>query len=137
MDASLEILREASFGRTDGLTFETVEEDGKPAVVIKAGRVAERAFRGMRHAIAAMAMQGNNLIVDEVMLKDEMAEYASLLAAFDLFLVGVFAPLDVLEARERQRDDRRIGLAPWQYDPVHKGNTYHLELATTRPTPVE
>ncbi len=137
MDAFLEMLPEASFGRPDGLTFETVEEDGKPAVVIKAGPVAERAFRGMRHAIAAMAMQGNNLIVDEVMLKDEMAEYASLLAAFDLFLVGVFAPLDVLEARERQRGDRRIGLARWQYDRVHKDKTYDLELDTSRATPVE
>ena len=48
-----------------------------------------------------MAAQGNNLIVDEVMLNGETAEYTALLSAFELFLVGVFAPLDVLEARER------------------------------------
>src|SRR5881296_3138599 len=71
MDAFLEMLPEATFGRPDGLTFETVQEDGKPAVAITTGPVAARAFRGMRHAIAAMAAQGNNLIVDEVLLGSE------------------------------------------------------------------
>ena len=98
MDAFLQMLPEASFGHPDGLTFETVEDDGKPSVVITTGPVADRAFRGMRHAIAAMAAQGNNLIVDEVLLGSEKAEYANLLSPFDLFLVGVFAPLEVLEA---------------------------------------
>ena len=45
----------------------------------------------MRHAIAAMAGQGNNLIVDDVLLGQEKAEYAGLLSAFDVFVVGVFA----------------------------------------------
>jgi len=137
MDAFLAMLPEASFGRPDGLTFEAVQEDGKPAVVITTGPVAERAFRGMRHAIAAMAAQGNNLIVDEVLVGSEKAEYADLLSAFDVFLVGVFAPLDVLEARERQRGDRMIGLARWQYNRVHAGMTYDLEVDTSRATPLE
>lgn len=137
MDAFLEMLPEASFGHPDGLTFETVQEDGKPSVVIRTGPVAERAFRGMRHAVAAMAAQGNNLIVDDVLLGSEKAEYAELLSAFDLFLVGVFAPLDVLEARERRRGDRLVGLARWQYDRVHKDMTYDLEVDTGSARPME
>jgi len=35
---------------------------------------------------------------------------AALLSDFSLHIVGVLAPLDVLEARERQRGDRPIGL---------------------------
>lgn len=134
MDAFLEMLPEASFGHPDGLVFETVEEDSKPSVIIRTGPVADRAFRGMRHAIAAMAAQGNNLIVDDVMLENERAEYAALLSGFEVFVVGVFAPLDVLEARERQRGDRLIGLARWQYDRVHKNMTYDLEVDTSRAT---
>jgi chloramphenicol 3-O phosphotransferase len=137
MDAFLDMLPGASFGHPDGITFETVQEAGKPAVVITTGPVAARVFCGMRHAIAALAAQGNNLIVDDVMLESEWAEYKDLLSAFDLFLVGVFAPLDVLEARERQRGDRLIGLARWQYDRVHKGITYDLELDTSHATPLE
>jgi chloramphenicol 3-O phosphotransferase len=138
MDAFLDMLPEASIGHPDGLTFETVHEDGKPLVVIGTGPVAERAFRGMRHAAAAMAAQGNNLILDEVMLgAEKRAEYAALLSAFDVFMVGVFAPLDILEARERQRGDRLIGLARWQYGRVHQGMTYDLELDTSRATAME
>jgi chloramphenicol 3-O phosphotransferase len=137
MDAFLDMLPENSFGHPDGLTFEAVLEGGKLSVVITSGPVAERTFRGMRHAIAAMARQGNNLIVDDVMMAKEQVEYAELLAAFELHLVGVFAPLEVLEERERQRGDRMIGLARWQYGRVHKGMTYDLELDTSKATPIE
>jgi len=98
MDAFLQMLPAASWGHPDGITFETVREDGKPSVVIKTGLVAERALRGMRHAIAAMAAQGNDLIVDDVMLGSERTGYEDLLAAFEVLHVGVFAPLEVLEA---------------------------------------
>jgi chloramphenicol 3-O phosphotransferase len=137
MDAFLNMLPQASFGHADGVIFETVEEDGKPLVVIRTGPVARRALCGMRHAVAAMAAQGNNLIIDEVMLNGETAEYTALLSAFELFLVGVFAPLDLLEARERERGDRTIGLARWQYERVHKGKSYDFEVDTGRATPLE
>ena len=140
MDAFLDMLPEASWGQPDGITFETVQEDGKgkPSVVITAGPLAERMLRGMRHAVAAIAAQGNNLIVDEVLLEaQKRREYEELLGAFEVFHVGVFAPLDVLEARERQRGDRMIGLARWQYGRVHKGMTYDLEVDTSRATALE
>jgi chloramphenicol 3-O phosphotransferase len=83
-----------------------------------------------------MASQGNNLIVDDVIMGSAKQEYAELLAAFEVFLVGVFAPLDVLEARERERGDRLIGLARWQYDRVHRDITYDLEIDTSAATPL-
>lgn len=136
MDAFIQMLPEASFGHPDGIIFESVYEDGRPLIAIKTGPVAAQAMRGMRHAVAAMARQGNNLIVDEVFLENEKAEYAELLSSFELFLVGVFAPLDVLEARELQRGDRLIGLARWQYDRVHKDIQYDLEVDTSSATPL-
>jgi len=91
----------------------------------------------MRHAIAAMAAQGNNLIVDDVMLENEHEEYATLLSGFETLFVGVFAPLGVLEARERERGDRMIGLARWQYDRVHRGKKYDLEIDSGSLGPLE
>jgi chloramphenicol 3-O phosphotransferase len=137
MDAFLNMMPERYWDHPDGLTFETVQQDGKPAVVIRSGEVAERTFRGMRHAIAALARAGNNLIVDDVMLEDEMADYAALLSGFTLHAVGVFAPLEILEARERERGDRLIGLARWQYDRVHRGKRYALEIDTSAATAPE
>src|SRR5262245_55362563 len=82
MDAFIDMMPERYWDRPDGLTFETVQEDGKPSVIIRSGPMAERTFRGMRQAVAAMAGAGNNLIVDDVMLGDELAEYRDLLADF-------------------------------------------------------
>ncbi len=92
---------------------------------------------GMRHAVVAMADQGNDLIVDEVLLGGEKAEYARLLAPFRVLMVGVHCPLPVLEERERQRGDRLPGLARGQYGGVHAGMTYDLALDTSLVTPEE
>lgn len=128
MDVFLEMMPARSLNTAEGLVFETLVQDGKPSVAIKSGTEVERALRGMRHAVAAMAAQGCNMIVDDVMLGGEAEEYRALLAPYDLCIVGVFAPLDVLEAREAARGDREIGLARWQFDQVHRGQTYDLEI---------
>lgn len=137
MDAFLDMMPERLWDHPDGITFETVEQDGKPSVVIHTGPAAERIMRGMRRSIAAMAREGNNLIVDDVLIEDEMTDYAALLSDFVFHTVGVFAPLDVIEARERERGDRLIGLARWQYDRVHRGRRYDLELDSGKATPLE
>lgn len=132
MDSFFDMLPEGMIGHPEGVIFETTEDDGEPSVAIKTGPVMERAMRGMRHAIAAMARQGNNLIVDDVMLgRGEAQEYRELLDPFELRFVGLFAPLHVLEVRERKRGDRLIGLARWQFDRVHRGLNYDLEIDTT------
>lgn len=134
MDAFLEMLPETLWGHPDGIVFETVQEGGKPSVIIRSGPTAERLLDGMRQAIAAMARQGNKLIVDDVLLEDDNAAYEAALAGLDVVRVGVFAPLEVLEAREAARGNRMIGLARWQYDRVHKDMTYDLEVDTSRAT---
>ena len=137
MDAFLEMLPEALQENLPGFAYRTGWEDGKPSVAIEAGPVGRRAMQGMRHAIAAMAGQGNNLIVDDVMLDGEMAQYQALLSDFELFRVGVFAPLDVLEARENERADRLAGLARWQFERVHKSAAYDIEVDTSMLTAQE
>lgn len=138
MDTFIDMLPERIFGHPDGLTFEAIEDQGKPSIAITTGPVVERAMRDMRRAIAALARQGNNLIVDEVMIgQDNVREYRALLSRCDLRFVGLFAPLDVLEARERECADRAIGLARWQHGRVHHNMVYDLEIDTTATTPQE
>ena len=138
MDGFLAMLPPGMLGHPDGLTFETVQAAGKPSVVIRSGAVVARAMRGMRHAVAAMAAQGNDLIVDDVLLEaDAVAEYRTLLSGFDFRMVGLFAPLDVLEARERARGDREFGLARWQFGRVHRGIAYDLTIETSNSSAAE
>jgi chloramphenicol 3-O phosphotransferase len=123
MDAFLEMLPEASFGRPDGLAFETVEEDGKPSVIIRTGPVAERAFRGMRHAVAAMAAQGNDLISTTSCWEARRRNGGP--AVLDLFRSRLRPWTSSGPTRTRHR---MVGLARWQYDRVHKDMTYDLEV---------
>lgn len=136
MDAFLEMLPPRMFGHPDGFVFETVDDGGSPSVVIHSGPVLARLMSGMRRAVAAMVEQGNSLVVDDVMLGGGEAEdYRRLLSGFDVHFVGLFAPLEVLERRERERGDRALGLARWQFDRVHRGVDYDLEIDTTRTSP--
>jgi chloramphenicol 3-O phosphotransferase len=138
MDAFLEMLPAAMFGAAEGYVFETTERDGKPVTAITSGPVLERALRGMRGAVAALAEAGNDVVVDEVMWDPEaLADYRRRLASFDFHAVGLHARLEVIEQRERQRGDRDLGLARWQYDKVHGGMAYDLELDASVATPAE
>ena len=137
MDTFMEMLPPNMMGHPDGLLFERGLEKGHPSIAIRTGPVLDRAMGGMRHAIAAMADQGNHLVVDEVMLgQGEALAYRALLAAHDLRIVGLFAPLDVLERRERERGDREVGLARWQFERVHRDVVYDLEIDATAATPM-
>lgn len=137
MDAFLGMMPERLWDHPDGVIFDAMQQRGKPRVTVRSGPVADRTLRGMRRAIAAMAREGNNLIVDDVLLGDELADYADLLADHTLRVVGLFAPLNVLEERERRRGDRRLGLSRAQYDCVHLGKRYDLQLDTSVATPAE
>ena len=131
MDAFIEMLPVELLDHPDGYRFATTVEDGLPSVRIHTDPAAARAMRGMRRAIAALAAEGNHLLVDDVMLGEgEARDYRDLLGEFDLSFVGLFASLDVLERRERERGDRQLGLARWQFDRVHRDLSDDLTVDT-------
>jgi chloramphenicol 3-O phosphotransferase len=128
-DSFLDMIPERLWNHPDGISFQQSKGPDGPSVVIEMGAVAERVFSGMRAAVGALARQGNLLIVDDVMLSaNDQKEYHDFLAGFEYRFVGLLAPLAVLEKRERQRGDRLLGLARWQYDRVHKGISYDLAI---------
>ncbi len=138
MDDFIGMLPGRMMGHADGMVFAQGEDAGLPSINVWTGPVMTRAMRGMRHAMAAMAGQGNDLVVDDVMFGPEEAEeYRHLLRGCDLRLVGLFAPLAVLEQRELARGDRVIGLARGQVGRVHSGMTYDLEIDTSAVTAAE
>ena len=53
------------------------------------------------------------------------------------YVVRVWAPLDVLEERERSRDDRAPGMAREQVDHPAYRRAYDLEVDTSLCTPEE
>ena len=64
-------------------------------------------------------------------------EYKNLFKDFNFISIGIFAPLAVIEQRERERKDRTWGLARWQYDIVHKDKIYDLKIDSSKSTAEE
>ena len=135
MDTFLEMMPPRCADNPEGLQILPLEGVDPPEVMIRTGPYAARVLRGMRHAIAAMANEGINLIVDDVMLDKEQGEYQALLAGHDVAYVKVHATLEASERREVARGDREIGQVRWQYGRVHAHVSYDLEVDTTDRSP--
>jgi chloramphenicol 3-O phosphotransferase len=102
------------------------------------GRVGERLAAGMRAAIAACARCGNDVLVDDVFIDRSWLDgWRAELAGLDWLLVGVRAPLPVLEERERRGGNRIGGEARAQLDEIHKEIDYDLTLDTDAQSPEE
>ncbi len=91
-------------------------------------------FEGFHRCLPALAEAGNNLIVEHIVESQAwMDRLVGLLDGFDVFYVGLHAPLEVLEERELARGDRRIGEAREDLGHIHAYGIYDLELDSTVP----
>lgn len=90
-----------------------------------------RVLTGIHASTAALASEGNNLVVDYVFeQRSDLLICVDRLAEFPVFFVGVHYSLEELERREKQRS-RRQGLARHQLEVVHAHNVYDTEVNTT------
>jgi chloramphenicol 3-O phosphotransferase len=100
------------------------------------GPVGQRLAAGMRAAVAACARAGNDMLVDDVFVDPAwLDEWRSELAGLEWLLVGVLAPLDVLEEREAARGNRIAGEARLQFDVIHSGIEYDVIVDSARQSP--
>lgn len=78
-------------------------------------------------------------IVLDTVLRDEAELQACLdiLSSRPLYLIGVSASLSTLEQREREREDRGIGMACEQYNHPAFSRAYDLVIDTSCCTPTE
>lgn len=98
----------------------------------------QRMVRGLNRSIAAMSEEGNHLIVDHVLIDNAwLHQLLDLLRGRYVLFAGLRCPLEELERRERGRDARRQGFARQQFEGIHKGKTYDLELDTSILSPEE
>ncbi|BCP53540.1 hypothetical protein K32_21570 [Kaistia sp. 32K] len=89
-------------------------------------------FDGFHRSLKAYADAGNDLILEHILDTDGWLErLAGLFAEHDVFFVGIHCPLELLIEREAARGDRPIGSARQDYETIHVGKTYDLELSST------
>jgi chloramphenicol 3-O phosphotransferase len=92
----------------------------------------QRMVRGLNRSIAVMTEEGNNLIVDHVLIDNAWLEQLiELLSERYVLFVGLDCPLEELEHRESKRDARRQGFARQQFENIHTDKIYDLKLDTS------
>lgn len=92
-----------------------------------------RFFDGFHRSIAAFAQAGNDLVVEHIIEEQSWADQlATLFAGLDVFWIGVHAPIEETERRERERGNRQIGEARYHLK-THAFCRYDLEVDTSEP----
>ncbi len=99
----------------------------------KAGPHGHRLMQGMHRAIAALANTGNNVVADHVLLDSLwLSDCLDAFEGLEVLFVGVMCPIEVLEAREKERRDRTLGQARGQAEIIHRKCIYDLEVDTSQ-----
>lgn len=107
------------------------KDDGVPVYKLEFGPAARNLVRGMHHAFAAFANQRNNLIIDYILYDPSwLIDLVDALYGYRVYFVGLRAPLEVIEQREKSRGTSPIGHARAYYNTVHKHGEYDLVIDT-------
>lgn len=121
----------------DGIMWVYPEGDTRLAE-LRLGPAGINLVKGMYHAVAALADEGNDLIIDDVIFDPRaLREAINVLHEFNILFIGVRCPLEIAKKREKERGDRTLGLVEAHYDIVHSHGVYDLEIDTSVLTPTE
>jgi chloramphenicol 3-O-phosphotransferase len=85
-----------------------------------------------------LSLEGHNVIIDHVVI-ERCALKRSVHELHDMpvYFIGVRAPIDVIEKREKQRGDREIGTARLVFNLTHAHGRYDLLVDTSKLNPEE
>jgi chloramphenicol 3-O phosphotransferase len=98
---------------------------------VRIGPLGYQWVKGMYHAVAALAGDGLNVILDDVIYNRRVLKAAlETLPARQVFFVAIVCPLEIAERRERAR-------ARILYDLVHRHGIYDLEVDSSEYSPGE
>ena len=116
-----------------GLNIVPVKVAGDKAYTeVRFGEVGQKLLKGMRRAILTLALEGNNIIIDDIILNQSfLDDYLDVMANEQLYFVGVRCPLSVIEQRESQRLGRFQG-----QQKVILSRAMLMALTTYRSTPL-
>ena len=109
------------------------DEGFRPTAPVARLQGRETFFDGFHRSIASFASAGLDLLVEHIVEKASWrADLDRLLLPFDVFWVGMFAPIEELERRERARGNRAIGEAR-EHFATHDYCSYDFSIHVKQP----
>jgi len=121
---------------TAGMRFNQEEESNE--VSLSFGPAGMALLKAIPNVLKGLADAGNNIIVDiSISPIDIMPDLITALQHHSVYFIALTAPLEVIEYREKERGDRIVGFARFQYASIHHNKQYDLMLDTSCSTPYE
>lgn len=119
-----------------GLNVVPVVDVPRPFTEVRFGETGQKMLRGMRRAIVALVNEGNNVIIDDIILQPEfLDDYIRTFADITVYFVGVRCPREIISQREKSRPGRFPGTAVGHFDVCHAHDTYDIEVDTSSTLP--
>jgi chloramphenicol 3-O phosphotransferase len=124
------------------LSIDTILYTLPPSTLARMQRGEERGgpelVRAFYACVKELAAHGLDLVIDHAVTTQSEADLLhDAVREHDTFIVGLDCPPEVLEKRERQRGDRKIGMAAAQYERIHQWLAYDLRIDTSEVDPKE
>ncbi|MCE2572036.1 chloramphenicol phosphotransferase CPT family protein [Motilimonas eburnea] len=104
--------------------------------IVRAGYEYAKLVDGYHRCLPSLLDAGCKLIIDNAWIDaNEVDALLSLLSPYRVCVVGVYCDLAEANRRERERGDRAIGLAEYEYPLVHQVFDYDYKVDSTHITP--
>jgi len=115
----------------EGLNVVPVSDCRGRHTAVQFGSIGKQMLHGMRRAIATMAREGTNVIIDDIILEPAfLDDYLQVFDGLYVLFVGVRCPREVIQARENSRPGRFPGTAIGHFDVCHAHGLYDVEVDT-------
>lgn len=112
---------------------ESIDKTGHLVYEIQSGPFARKMVQTLIEIVLTMARMDHYIIIDDVSFgKCQVDVWKDALKDYKVIWIGLNAPLDILEAREKERGNRMQGSARAQYFQVHKDANYDQEFDTSK-----
>lgn len=111
------------------------QEGDPPEFHLFCGPTAWRSLQGMHAAFAALAREGNHVIIADVVSEVLLADYCQALRGLRTYLIHLDCALEELERRERSHANRTPGGARVQYHAVRVPGEFDLVVDTGAASP--
>ncbi len=122
----------------EGIYLETSQENEHQIVTIHYGKYAQNMVRGIHRTFAAFASTDNNIIVDYILYDPSwLKDLVHVLKNFNVYWIGITAPLGIIEEREKQSGNRLLGHSRSHYATVHGPKIYDLMIDNSNLSPLQ
>lgn len=110
-----------------------IDDKGNIIQEIQSGPFAQKMILTLKEIVRTLAQLGHYVIIDDVALsRNEVDEWSRVLQPYKVLWIGITAPIELLEERERMRANRINGSSRAQAAHVHQGVAYDFEFDTSK-----